>query len=136
MDGTPDWAVTASFRPRALLFARRSRRQYRVPAWPTACRPRDAPFSPRPHRDFDRLRSAPARDDHETLVKRGLEIHIESRLIEKALDLRIVERLDPEDVRAGPEAGDDELAGLLEREIADEIAGARIVGDDVRAEDA
>src|SRR5918994_1817987 len=136
MDGTPGWAVTALFPLRALLFARRSRRQCREPAWSTACRPRDAPSSPRPHRDLDRLRSAPTRDDHEALVERGLEIHIDSRLVEKALNLRIVERLDPEDVRAGPEAGDDELACLLEREIADEMAGARIVGDDVRAEDA
>ena len=56
---------------------------------------------------------AAARHGDDPVVERHLEIEVDVEVVvEEAVDIAIVERFGAQDVRAGLEAGDDELAVL------------------------
>src|SRR6266446_3308847 len=77
-----------------------------------------------------------ARHDDHTIEEGDTKIDVHgARRVEEAVRIRVVDRLDANDVRAGRQASDRELALRIQREAADHRSGRRVEGDDMRAED-
>ena len=70
-------------------------------------------------------RAAALRHHHDPVVEAQAKFDVDiERGIEKALDIPVVQRLNPQDMWSRLESGDDEAAVLAQREPADQLAGA------------
>src|SRR5439155_10123152 len=77
-----------------------------------------------------------ARHDDDAIDEAHAEIHVHRPgRLEKALHIRIVNRLDTQDVRPGRQAAGREIALRVQRERPDHRAARHVEGHDVRAED-
>src|SRR5262249_46140470 len=89
------------------------------------------------HDHVDPGNIAAARDDRQLIGVGHLEMAIElPAAVEEAGHIPIVDRLDPDDVRAGVEPADHVVAAAVEGEVPHQLLRPQIEGDDVGAEDA